>query len=87
MLKELQTWVKLKCFSRKLRKDARNIIDVRWVLKYIWDQETQDIHSTAQGAATKTIRARLTARGFKDVNKYDIERFMLGPVRGVPRRF
>ena len=33
MLKELQTWATLKCCSRKLRKDARNIIDVRWVLK------------------------------------------------------
>ena len=34
MLSELQTWGKLKCFSRKPRKDARNIIDVRWVIKY-----------------------------------------------------
>merc|ERR1712012_284501 len=34
MLKELQTWQKLNCFSRKLRKDARNINDTRWVLKW-----------------------------------------------------
>ena len=33
MLKELQTWATLKRFSRKARKSARNIIDVRWVIK------------------------------------------------------
>ena len=34
MLKELLTWAKMKCFSRKARRLARNIIDTRWVLKW-----------------------------------------------------
>ena len=38
MLKELQTWAKLKCFSRKARSTARNIIDVLWVIKFKWFQ-------------------------------------------------
>ena len=29
MLKELQTWAQLKCFSRKPRSSARNVIDVQ----------------------------------------------------------
>ena len=33
-LKELKTWQELNCFSRKLRRDARNIIDTRWVIKF-----------------------------------------------------
>ena len=37
MLKELQTWEKLKCFSRRPRQGARNIIDVRWAIKYKWE--------------------------------------------------
>ncbi len=54
MLKELQTWKKYGCFSRKQRAQARNIIDTRWVLKWKYvDGE-------------RTIRARLTVRGFKD---------------------
>ena len=35
-LVELKTWNKLKCFSRKRRDHARNIIDTRWVLKFKW---------------------------------------------------
>ena len=30
MLKELKTWADLKCFSRKPRKEAKNVIDIRW---------------------------------------------------------
>ena len=32
MMKELSTWHAMKCFSRKKRSSARNIIDTRWVL-------------------------------------------------------
>ena len=63
MLKELQTWAKLKCFSRKPRKEANNIIDTRWVIKFKWEQEPGH-----NGTTKKTIRARLTVRGFKDWN-------------------
>ena len=31
MDKELRTWVKLECVSRKPKADARNVIDARWV--------------------------------------------------------
>ena len=34
MLKELQTWATLKCFSRKAWSSARNITCVRWVIKF-----------------------------------------------------
>ena len=61
MLKELQTWQKFNCFSRKPRAQARNIIDCRWVLK--WKHELLPDHSTR-----RIIRARLTVRGFKDVD-------------------
>ena len=71
MLKELQTWNKLQCFSRRLRRDARNIIDTRWVLKWKWDYPTVDINKTAIADAkpVRIIRARLCIRGFKDHDK------------------
>jgi hypothetical protein len=59
MLSELKTWHKLGCFSRKKRKDADNIIDCKWVLK--WKKEL-----LPDGTTRRIIRARLTVRGFKD---------------------
>ena len=79
MLKELQTWAKLKCFSRRARRQARNIIDVRWVIKFKWEiptssvGESQPTETNAQ--PVRTIRARLTVRGFKDQQKADIDRY------------
>ena len=78
MLKELQTWATLKCFSRKLRKTARNIIDVRWVIKFKWEVPTSDASGSRQTEArapVRTIRARLTVKGFKDQQKADIDRY------------
>ena len=49
MLKELVTWAKHKCFSRRSRQDARNIIDCRWVLKWKWEEETLSIADSASG--------------------------------------
>ena len=63
MLKELQTWAKLKCFSRRARKDARNIIDVRWVIKFKWEVPTSDASGSRPIEArtpVRTIRARPT---------------------------
>ena len=37
VLKELQTWQKYKCFSRKARNQASNIIDTRWVFKWKYE--------------------------------------------------
>ena len=87
MLKELQTWAELKCFSRKPRDKASHIIDVRWVLKNKWEQPT--VNAITDGSCTtevakrvkgvaqliKTIRARLTVRGFKDSDKGDVDRY------------
>ena len=70
MVKELQTWVKLGCISRKARSVARNVIDTRWVLKWKWDTPTVSVEgSRAEDKSLKpvrVIRARLTIRGFKD---------------------
>ena len=80
MLKELQTWCKLKCFSRRPRKGARNVIDVRWVIKFKWEVPTSDAEGSQSGnreaaKPVRTIRARLTVRGFKDHEKNDIDRY------------
>ena len=64
MGKELKTWAKYKCFSRKKRVEARNIIDTRWVLKFKWELPTSSVGTTSGGSraadARRTIRARLT---------------------------
>merc|ERR1712037_824241 len=75
MDKELRTWVKLGCVSRKPRAQARNIIDTRWVLKWKWDQPTVSVHAASKTTqeAIRVIRARLTIRGFKDVEKDDVD--------------
>ena len=72
MLKELLTWAKLKCFSRKARRLARNIIDARWVLK--WKVEQPAGESNAKNVV-RTIRARLTVRGFKDQERNTVDRY------------
>ena len=72
MAKELQTWAKYQCISRKPRNLARNVIDCKWVLKWKWDEETLSVDASAAGQTAKkrrVIRARLTIRGFKDVDK------------------
>ena len=48
MMKELQTWAKLKCFSRRPRKGATNIIDVRWVVGPRWEVPTANDLNNAQ---------------------------------------
>jgi hypothetical protein len=78
MQNELQTWVDLKCIARKKRKDARNIIDVKWVVKYKWEEAAISATTGASNANSeqtrkKTIRARLTIRGFKDADKWNID--------------
>ena len=66
---ELATWHKHKCFERRLRRKARNIIDCRWVLKW-------KVSETPSGSAgTRTIRARLTVRGFKDRDAASLESY------------
>ena len=75
ILKELQTWQKYKCFSRKDRRLASNIIDTRWVLKWKWE-------ALPSGEKRRIIRARLTVRGFKDRDKGT-----LGTYAGTAQRY
>ena len=42
---ELKTWVKYGCISRKMRNLARNIIDVKWVIKWKFEQEPRRANS------------------------------------------
>ena len=51
MLKELRTWADLKCFSRKPKKFARKIIDVRWVHKRKWEKPKTDGKQAASGTS------------------------------------
>ena len=68
-LKELETWAKYKCFSRRPKQGARNVIDCKWVLK--WKNEFEatgvDGSSGKEQKSRRVIRARLTVRGFKDL--------------------
>ena len=76
MMKELATWHSMKCFSRKPRHQARNIIDTRWVLKWKYDKPLVDaLTGKSSGPGVKIIRARLTVRGFKDRDKEQIARY------------
>ena len=65
---ELRTWLKYKCFQRRKRKFARNIMDCRWVIN--WKQE-----QLPNGQSRRIIRARLTLRGFKDRDAENLERY------------
>ena len=65
-LTELLKWIELKTFRRLNRKEGTNILDGRWVLtwkqKYVAPDKAGDKPSFEW-----IIKARLTARGFKDL--------------------
>jgi hypothetical protein len=63
MLDELLRWSELKAFRRFPRRAAKNIIDSRWVLK--WKKVD----------GVRVIRARLTVRGFKDLQANALRTF------------
>ena len=63
MLRELQTWLELKCFQRRQRADAPCIIDTRWVFRWKYVD------------GVRTIRARLTLRGFRETGADDQSNF------------
>ena len=80
MLSELKTWAKLKCFSRRRRAGARNIIDCRWVIKWKYEQEAISVdaasnQAVAQSARKRVIRSRLTVRGFKDRDAQNLDSY------------
>ena len=73
--KELETWLKYNCISRKARQSSRNIIDCRWVHKWKLDADTQDAASMAEAVKKWVIRARLCLRGFKDIQASQLESY------------
>jgi hypothetical protein len=61
MHEELRIWIQHQCFTRRPRKGARNILDVRWVGKW------KKVKSSADpNKLNRIIRMRMTLRGFKD---------------------
>jgi Reverse transcriptase (RNA-dependent DNA polymerase). len=65
-LEELKRWHDLKCFKRMSRASARNKVGGTWVLK--WKKVRKEINGVS--TCIKLIKARLTARGFKDVQAF-----------------
>ena len=63
MIDELRRWQSLGAFERCPRSQADNLIDARWVLKW------------KVVAGKRLIKARLTVRGFKDMQAQQLETF------------
>ena len=59
ILDELRTWQSFKCFTRRAKKSAPCVIDVKWVLKW------------KHIKGVRRIRARLCLRGFKETGADD----------------
>ena len=62
----LETWVKCGCISRKKRKLARSITDVKWVLKWKFEWDAISVHESQRSgpaATRRVIRAQLSIRG------------------------
>ncbi len=55
MLQELLTWAKHNCFSREARRNGRNIIDCRWVIKWKWEHAAVSVEGSRE-AETKARR-------------------------------
>ena len=75
---ELETWMKYRCSIRKKRRDARNIIDVKWVLKWKHETEARSAEESQKSGPVQTvraIRARLTVRGFKDMDAQGVDNY------------
>ena len=68
-LEELRCWVKHKCFTRALKKTARNIMTSRMVAK--WKQ----VKSKSKDELTWIIRMRMALRGFQDLDKDDLDTY------------
>ena len=58
------------CVSRKLRRRAKNIIDVKWVGKWKWVKRAGD-----PSKQVRIIRMCLTLRGFKDRDADGLETY------------
>ena len=65
-LDELKRWHSLNCFRRMPRSEARNKVDGTWVLK--WKKVRKEVNGKL--AWVRIVKARLTARGFKDMQAF-----------------
>ena len=65
-LDELKRWHSLNCFRRLSRSEARNKVDGTWVLK--WKKVRKEVNGKL--AWVRIVKARLTARGFKDMQAF-----------------
>ena len=70
MYDELLRWFELKTFQRKLAKDSGNIIDGTWVIKW---KRVKTTNPDGTETTSRIVKARLTARGFKDLQAYQNE--------------
>ena len=51
---ELETWVTYGCISRMKRKLARNIINVKWVTKWKFEQEARNVQESQRSGPSAT---------------------------------
>ena len=63
ILEELRVWIDHKCFHRRPRYGARNVLDVRWVGR--WKRVKS---KSNPGENVRIIRMRMTLRGLKDAD-------------------
>ena len=69
-----------KMFQPKTKKRSKERHRCEWVIKFKWEVPTVDVirggSRTAEAPKSeRTIRARLTVRGFKDSERNDIDRY------------
>ena len=68
MFDELKRWHTLETFRRFPRNKSTNPIDGTWVLKWKSVRGTND---KGEEVTKRIVKARLTARGFKDLQAFD----------------
>jgi len=66
-LDELRRWYDLQAFKRVKRATATNIVDGTWVMKWKMVKGTD---GSGKEAWRRIVKARLTARGFRDLQAY-----------------
>ena len=70
MFDELKRWQDLKVFQRRPRQECHNAVDGKWVIR--WKKVTVKLPN-GKTVEKKIVKARLTARGFKDWQAFSDE--------------
>jgi len=68
MFDELKRWHSLSTFRRFPRSKSQNPIDGTWILKW---KSVKGTDAAGQETTKRVVKARLTARGFKDLQAFD----------------